>query len=77
MFYVKEKVSPSVDVTVELHDDNVFCICPECGREVEIDLVELFGNGESDLYGTSVYCRECSKVKIMKMKDSRDRYEDK
>ena len=25
MFYVKEKVSPSVDVTVDIHDDNVFC----------------------------------------------------
>ena len=41
MFYVKEKISPTVDVTVELHDDNVFCICPGCGCEVEIDLAKL------------------------------------
>ena len=64
MFYVKEKISPSVDVTVELHDDNVFCICPDCGREVEIDIAELFSDGESDLSGTSVYCADCSKTKL-------------
>jgi hypothetical protein len=64
MFYVKEKISPTVDVTVELHDDNVFCICPGCGCEVEIDLAKLFSDGESDLYGTAVYCLNCSKEKL-------------
>ena len=64
MFYVKEKVNPSTQITVELHDDNIFCICPECGDEVEIDLVGLFSTGEVDLYGTSVYCEKCSKLKF-------------
>lgn len=64
MFYVKEKVNPSTHITVELHDDNIFCICPECGDEVEIDLVGLFSTGGVDLYGTSVYCEECSKLKV-------------
>ena len=64
MFYVKENMSPTVDVTVELHDDNVFCVCPGCGREVEIDIAELFSDGESDLYDTSVYCADCSKAKL-------------
>lgn len=64
MFYVKEKISPTVDITVELHDDNVFCICPGCGCEAEIDLAKLFSDGESDLYGTAVYCLNCSKEKL-------------
>lgn len=68
MFYVKEKVSPSTQVTVEIHDDNVFCTCPDCGGEVEIDLSQLFGDGEGDLYGTSVYCSECSKSKLEALK---------
>ncbi|MFY9282845.1 MAG: hypothetical protein WAO56_01865 [Miniphocaeibacter sp.] len=73
MFYVKEKISPSVDVTVDLHDDNVFCICPNCGCEVEIDLVELFSKGDGDLYGTSVYCTECSKSKLKDFKNVRSK----
>ena len=77
MFYVKEKVSPSLDVTVEIHDDNVFCTCPDCGCEIEIDLVELFGNGEVDLYGTSVYCSACSKSKLEDFKRRGVQYDNK
>lgn len=64
MFYVKEKVSPTVDVKVEIHEDNVFCICPKCGKEVEIDIAKLFKDGESDLYSTYVYCVDCSKLHL-------------
>jgi len=64
MFYVKENLSDTVLVTVEIHDDNVFCTCPGCSCEVEINLAELFSNGEGDLYGTSVYCPECSKSRL-------------
>ena len=61
MFYVKEKLSDAVEVTVEITDENVFTHCPSCGDEVSIDLAELFSDGESDLYGTAVYCDKCSK----------------
>ena len=64
MFYVKEKLSDTAFVTVEIHDDNVFCNCPACGCEIEIDLTELFSDGDSDLYGTAVYCSECSKSRL-------------
>lgn len=64
MFYVKEKVNDSVEVTVEIHDDNVFCTCPGCGCEVFIDLADLFNDGEGDLYGTAVYCSKCSKSRL-------------
>lgn len=64
MFYVKEKISDSIEMTVEIHDDNVFCTCPGCGREVCIDLAELFSDGDGDIYGTAVYCLECSKKRL-------------
>ncbi len=64
MFYVKEKISDTVDIAVEIHDDNVFCTCPGCGGEVCIDIAELFSDGESDLYGTAVYCSKCSKKRM-------------
>ena len=63
MFYVKEKLNDTVEINVELHDDNVFSTCPGCGCEVSIDLAELFKDGEGDLYETAVYCSECSKTR--------------
>ena len=36
MFYVKEPLKDGVDVTVEINDENVFCRCPVCGREVPV-----------------------------------------
>lgn len=64
MFYVKERLSDTAKIMVELHDDNVFCTCPGCGCEVQIDLADLFSDGESDLYGTSVYCPDCSRKRM-------------
>lgn len=61
MFYVKEKINDAMEVSVEINDENVFCICPICGCEVNVDISEIFADGNGDLYGTSVYCNECSK----------------
>ena len=33
----------------------------EAGTEPVKDPAELFSDGESDLYGTAVYCEECSR----------------
>jgi hypothetical protein len=66
MFYVKRKLTDKVTVITELHDDNVFTKCPECGKEISIDLAELFCDGEGDLYGTSVYCAGCTKKREKK-----------
>jgi len=63
MFYVKERISDAAEVSVEINEENVFTRCPRCGKEVSVDLAELFhGDEDSDLYGTAVFCDECSKV---------------
>ncbi len=62
MFYVKAIINDAVEITTEIQDDNVFCACPGCGCEVEVDLAEIFSMGNSDLYSTSVYCPKCSKA---------------
>lgn len=64
MFYVKEKLNNAVAVSIELGDENVFCICPNCGCEVNVNLKELFSDENFDLYGTTVYCDECGKAII-------------
>lgn len=61
MFYVKESLTDGVDVTVEINDENVFCSCPVCGREVPVNLQDvLSSDGDSDLMGTVVLCDECA-----------------
>ncbi len=61
MFYVKEKLNDSVEVNIDITDENVYCLCPGCGCEVPVDLVEVLQDEESDLYGTAVFCDDCGK----------------
>ncbi len=61
MFYVKERLNDSMEISIEITDENVFCHCPMCGSEVSVDIAEILSDGESDLYGTAVFCDECSK----------------
>ena len=61
MFYVKEKLSDSAEINIEIHDENVFCRCRKCGCEVPVDLADILSDGVSDLFGTAVYCTKCSK----------------
>ena len=61
MFYVKERLNDSMEISIEITDENVFCHCPMCGVEVMVDIAEILGDGESGLFGTAIYCSECSK----------------
>ena len=61
MFYTKERVNDSMEISIEITDENVFCHCPMCGSEVSVDIGEILSDGESDLYSTAVFCDECSK----------------
>ena len=61
MFYVKEKIGDVLEVTVEINDENVFCRCPRCGADVSVDLNDFFGDEDFDLFGTALYCEECSR----------------
>jgi hypothetical protein len=61
MFYVKERLNDSMEISVEITDENVFCYCPNCGTEVSVDIGEILSDGESDLFGTAVFCKACSK----------------
>lgn len=61
MFYVKEQLNDAMEVSVEINDENVYCRCPKCGREVQTDLADVFADGEIDLFGTAVFCGKCAK----------------
>lgn len=59
MFYVKHETEEMM-VKVEINDENVFTTCPTCGKEQQVDLYEVFKGEDVDLFGTSVWCGECS-----------------
>ena len=61
MFYEKEKLNDTMEVSIVITDENVFCHCPMCGTEVPVDIAEILSDGEGDLFGTAVFCDECGK----------------
>lgn len=61
MFYLKTKLANGKVVKADITDENVFTLCPSCARELSVDLVEVFSEGEGDLYSTSIICSACTK----------------
>ena len=51
MFYLKYKGK-----RLEIHDDNVYAICPGCGREEKVNLQEILSCEHADLNSAAVYC---------------------
>ena len=70
MFYVKTKISDEATINTEITGENVFTICPLCGKEHAVgDISELFGKGDFDLYSTAVYCRECAENRLKEISE--------
>ena len=47
MFYVKERLNDSMEISIEITDENVFCHCPMCGSEVSVDIAEILKIGRA------------------------------
>ena len=47
MFYIKTKQHSGKMVSTEITDENVFTRCPECGREMPVDLAEIFADAKA------------------------------
>ena len=60
MFYIKTREPGARVVRTEITDENVYTRCPDCGRELPIDLAEVFSDGEGDLFSTSIICSACT-----------------
>lgn len=61
MFYIKTNLASGKTIRTDITDENVFTRCPECGRELSVDLEELFSDSECDLFSTAVVCCACTK----------------
>lgn len=58
MFYVKREIDGKI-IKEEITSENVFTVCPKCGKELQVDLAEIFPDGEIDLEGTAIICKDC------------------
>lgn len=70
MFYLKTKLANGKVIKTDITDENVFTRCPDCGRELPVDLVEVFADGEGDLFSTSIICSACTKKRAEKHRHS-------
>lgn len=61
MFYVKEQIGENTEIRIEITDENVFGRCPRCGAETRVFLDDVLKDEDADLYGTAVFCDECSR----------------
>ena len=66
MFYIKTELANGKDVKIDITDENVFTRCPDCNRELPVDLVEILSDGEGDLFSTSIICSACTKKRAEK-----------
>ena len=66
MFYLKTKLANGKVIKTNITDENVFTRCPDCGRELPVDLVEVVADGEGDLFSTSIICSACTKKRAEK-----------
>ena len=60
MFYIRVPLSDAVSLCVKIRTGCVFTRCACCGREMTVDLADVFANGEKELDNTDVLCRECA-----------------
>lgn len=68
MFYVKAEINDSIEIKVDLYEDEIFCTCPDCGSEQKVDTETLIHVlKEGDLCSTSIFCVNCSKKRSKNM----------
>ena len=60
MFYVKTQLNKDASIQAGITSGNVFCACPHCGREVQVDLIALAWDDDFDL-DCAVLCNDCGR----------------
>lgn len=63
MFYVKSRLPDGTKINLEITDENVFTVCPDCGEEHSVNIAEVSKLNNFDLCGTVIYCADCSKTR--------------
>jgi hypothetical protein len=74
MFYTKTRIN-EMEVKVNVSTDNVYCCCPMCGKEMQVDLVKIFrGSKDGTLENTQAVCEDCEK-EVLRTKTDKEESE--
>ena len=60
MLYIKTKLKDGRTVKSGIKANNTFAKCSECGKEVSVQLGELFAAENADPLYTDIVCPECT-----------------
>ena len=63
MFYIKTRKPNGHVVRTGITDENVFTLCPECGRETSVSLPEILSDGVDALFPADIICAGCALAK--------------
>ena len=66
MLYIKTKLKDGRTVKSGIKENNTFARCSECGKEVPVQLGELFAAENADPLYTDIVCPECTKKHFAK-----------
>lgn len=66
MLYIKTKLEDGRTVKSRIKANNTFAKCSECGKEVPVQLGELFAAENADPLYTDIVCPECTKKRFAK-----------
>lgn len=66
MLYIKTKLKDGRTVKSGIKANNTFASCSECGKEVHVNLGELFATENVDPLYTDIVCPECTKKRFAK-----------
>lgn len=66
MLYVKARINDDVEIRVNIYGDDIYCSCPDCGKEVSVDedvILDVLKGGGC-LTGISICYEECAAKRI-------------
>ncbi len=62
MIYIKKDYGSALELRIDVYEDEFYCTCPRCGKEVHLDekMLKELVNCDCDFVGTAFLCNECS-----------------
>lgn len=63
MIYTKTQLSENIEIKVNIYGDELYCNCPDCGKEskVEFELLLVVLKEGAD-FSSSPVCKECAEA---------------
>ena len=68
MIYIKTKLKDGRIMKSGIQENNAYAMCNECGKEIPVQLGEVFSTDSADPLGADIICPKCTKKYFLKQK---------